>query len=210
VERAVSSGIIAAGAAAVLALSALTLASTAPSPRLLGLASQALVAASTLASAAAYILGSAASRLALDAAKALDKDYRLRRGSMSHRERVREAERAALLLATGAAAKRLQTLWPIAAASLGVGGLYAASLAYTILWRTRQAIRPDERPHAPSPAAAYAVLFASLGLLAPLVAGWAARLARETREETKRLQAEGEETEAAEAGEAGGAAPAAG
>ena len=168
--------LLAATAAALISILALALASAAPITQVLRISAEAVTAAAAVSAASTYLLGAATAEAASTAARRLDKDYRRNRGHMTHEERVRTAEAVVEAAALAAAARRLQRLWPVAAATLGIGGLYSASLAYTLLWRTARLLGPSCSPETPSPAAAYAVLFATLGTGGPLVANWATRL----------------------------------
>jgi len=170
----IAAGFSGAGVAVFLALVSLATAAAAPRPEVVALAAEGLLAASTLAAASAWLIGRAASRAIAASTAAADAAYRSRRTRMSHAERVAAVEAITGLASASATAARIGALWGVAAATGGLAALYAAVLGYRLLWDCAR--REEEQP-GPGPAAAYALLVASLGLAAPLVARWAATLA---------------------------------
>jgi len=171
----VAAGLSGAGAALFIALVSLATAAAAPYPQVLGLAAEGVLVAAVVASLSSWLLGRSVAYALSVAARSADEAYREKRTTMSHAERVAAVETVATLAASSAVAKRVETLWGLAAATGGVGALYAAVLGYRLLWDCARR-RLGQAP-APTPGAAYAALLASLGLAAPLAAGWARRLA---------------------------------
>jgi len=173
--KAVAAGTAAAGIAMFIALVGLATAAAAPRPGILGTAAEAAVAAAAAAAASTWLLGAGASAALAPVVAALDEAYRARRATVSHPERVAAADEVALLAAHAAAARRLMGLWGLAAASLGVGGVYSATAAYRALWCCSRRVGAGEE--APGPAAVAALMLATLGLGGLVAAGWAGRLA---------------------------------
>lgn len=175
----------AAGVSVFLAASALAVYSFIPADFVAVRVVEALVLAG-LVSSLAVMLDSARVAEALAAAlRGLDAAYRVSRAGLAAEARARVLRGLAALGAEAAAAARGRAGWGLAAAAGGLPALYLYTALYAQLWRGASAaweavdalgLAVEPPPRVPGPGAALAALFATLGLAAPLVGGWMARL----------------------------------